>query len=237
MQIQGPKISAAVSVTLLIIGMESMAKEDNIIFNKTIIGPGSIVTGNTGIIIDGKRYTDSSSSRKLRYHSLQLSSPIQEALIHIDGTSLIITNGSTLRYPEGLHIETGNSFLKIEDVNGTYSGGQIFIASSTLNSLRLQGDGVIVVKKPLSQITVNGDSTITIEAPIEHLLLQLRGDSTIYVKAFLSELDIRFTGDLLIEATSLNRLRLQGVGDALIQIPSSTQLETEIDGDIQRSEP
>ncbi len=209
----------------------TLMAQDNIIINKTIIAPGSIVTGNSGIIIDGK--ATQQKKQKFTYQTFELP-PIHRATIKVDGIALTVQNGSSLTLAKGLDYSIRYGHLLINDPSQKFFGSRIALASNTLSDIVVRGDCTVLLSKSLASLKIEGDSTITIQAPQEDIKLILKGDSTIHSDAHIKTLSIDFYGDIVIEAKALEGLSLNGSGDVILNIPKETKLTTKIEGDIVR---
>lgn len=211
-----------------------MAYGGNIVINKTTVSPGSIVHGNTGIIIDGNKIEKGNISKKIEYIQRPIDKKIKKARIDLDGATIYLHDGNgTITFDKTLSLKITEDTLTLHTKNNPYYGSKVVLSDSNVDELSVKGDSVIKIEKKLSTLHIKGDTTLSIEHPQSDLSIEIEGDGNIYVKSKVDILQIFFKGDQNIEIEKANRVILRGKGDVIINIKDkNAKIVPNVKGDI-----
>ncbi len=208
---------------------------DNVIINKTIISPGSVVTGNTGIIIDGKEY----GNKKIKITYIKKSiPPVSSAIFNLDDIALIIEDGNgSLVYDKNLAIKIASDTLILQAQPDFPYGPKVLLQSDSIKHIFVNGDASIKVAKKLATIYVKGDSSIEISAKQDDLQLIIEGDSSLHITQPIKNLSIQFNGDITLQAERIERVLFKGIGDVVVSIKNKdVKIVKQVDGDFIRKD-
>ena len=208
------KISTAI---LIFLGIY-LYGSDNMIINKTIIAPNSIVTGNTGIIINGKKYEQGSQKKqKVAYTTLSLPSDLKKIVIYLSESKVRIKKGdNSITFDKRLTLSIKDGIVALQSKGEKYEPTITIKTDTPLPPLVIEGDTLLHIKNSITSLKIEGDATLFIQKPQEHIHLQIDGDCSIYASAPIEKLSIQFQGDVVLNLDKIDIIELEGEGDVIL---------------------
>ncbi len=211
-----------ISVALLVLCTLFVYGGDNMIINKTIISPNSIVTGNTGIIINGKKYEKGSAKKqKVTYATISLPDHLKKIAIELPDSKLYIKKGdNSITFDKRLAVTIKNgSIALLADRSKIYESTITIETDEPLPPLFIAGDSVLHITNQITSLRIEGDATLFIKEPQEHIHVSIDGDCSIYASAPIEKLSINFHGDVALNLDKIDVIELKGEGDVILNSP------------------
>ncbi len=181
----------------------------NNIVNKSLVSPGSIVVGNTGIIIAGKNIQN--NNQKIIYKKYEVPCIIKNIKILASDIDVKIykqTNNNKKCYI--VATQSNDRFLLVgKDSIVINQSDALFFASK-----------VIIYLKKLANISINADSFVDIKAPLDKLSVVSQADGKISLGS-VKNLYINLRSDLdlsILNAKKIKTIKLSGTGDLNLYI-------------------
>ncbi|SMC08775.1 GIN domain-containing protein [Nitratiruptor tergarcus] len=211
------------AIFLLFIGNTLLFADSNIISNKTIISPGSVVHGNTGIIINGKKVSAPHKQDLAKRIAKNIQCSFDKVVFKIDGMTLHIQNGDKeckIIYPQILKngLKIAKKTLELKDSKEIAYGAPIDLYIHSIHTISLIGDIFLKVDKKIDtlNLTVQGDADIEFKNAVNTISLDIIGDAQIKLQD-VQKATINYSGDLFLEIEKIKTLILKGTGDVIIR--------------------
>jgi putative component of toxin-antitoxin plasmid stabilization module len=240
-----PKRVASEILALLLIGSTvclATAKE-SVIYNKVIVSPGSVVTGNTGVIINGKKVDKGSVTvaNPGPPKTVKIPCEANRMTIAVDDPRLQITRGEpcTVTLPASLAetLDLSGNTVTIRDPKGIGFGETIKLKLHTVHDITVDGDANMRIALPLDRlaITVHGDADIVIEKAVDTLHIESDGDMRIRFGKAKTVVLKSHGGDIDATFQETDALTLDGADDVTINSPDHHYtLTKKITGDLTK---
>ncbi len=217
------KVSALYS--LILVGLfASFLNGGNVIINKSVV-VGSSGSGNTGIIINGKK-VDSPSLKPIKKEDLKevkkkIPCDIKNIMIALSNFSFTLKREKECyailpKYLEKKAVFT-KEMIKISDNHDVLF--PIEISLNSFDKISLFGDYNFKLQGDFERLNIesNGDGKIEISSKIDEAFFDLVGDFSIKFYKDVKRLDIEYTGDVELDLQKVDALSVEGTGDIEIE--------------------
>jgi len=189
----------------------------NIIHNETYVSPGSVVTGNAGIVIDGKS-VGGSTAGNTQYVKKRV--PCQIATLTLEGpdTEVIVKKGRSRCYiavPEGVRVNVSNGGIRVSYTED--EAGPIRLKTEEVGTIRFASEGGVRVEDTFERLAVefpeegsvvtkkigtlkvhSGDDLSLVCGHVDRLILHVGGDASVVVGNADAKIQKEIKGDLTL---------------------------------------